>query len=151
MIRSLEDCQKRYGVIDESKWLDEARWCGFFDLPVGISLLNSATGMAMTRIYCNRDMGTALIYALADVVSQNLAHELHYFDGCLMVRDVRGEPGKPSTHSYALAVDFNAKALPLGSDLRFSDAFVACFTKRGFAYGGDFSRKDPMHFSYAWE
>jgi hypothetical protein len=148
---SLENACALYGGIVDGVWTRERDWCVFVPIPEGISLINRATGKLMTRIYCNKDMAAPLEAALHAVVAGGLAHELRYFDGCLMVRDVRGQPGKLSTHAYALAIDFNALEMPLGSGARFSKAFVACFMKHGFAYGGDFRRRDGMHFSFAWE
>lgn len=148
---TLEAAKARYGPIVNQKWADEALWCGFVPLPEGISLVNSATNEPMTRIYCNRDMAAALTRALETVVERNLARELQFFDGCLMIRDVRGVPGALSAHAYALALDFNAHENPLGGPVKFSPAFLACFKDAGFDLGAEFHRVDGMHVSFCWE
>lgn len=148
---TLEAAKKRYGEIESGIWPDEAVWCSFATIPQGVEINNSMTGAAMTRVYCNRDMITPLEQALANVVSRGLASELRTFDGCLMVRDVRGKPGQLSAHAYALAIDLNAKSNPLGGPVEFSKELVKCFTDAGFDWGGDFKRVDAMHFSFCWE
>lgn len=148
---SLPAAKGRYGQIKGTTWLDESYWCVFIPIPDGIKLINSATSLPMARIYCNRDMAAALSKAFENVLERGLAGEVEMFDGCLMVRCVRGEPEQLSTHAYALAIDLNAKANPLGGPVTFSRDFVKCFTDAGFDWGGDFKRVDPMHFSMAWE
>lgn len=151
MRMTLEEAQKRYGPIYGQIWYDEADWGCFIPVPDRIMLVNTVTQFIMRRVYCNRDMAPALEAALLAIVAGSLQRELETFDGCKMVRDVRGEPGKPSTHSYALAIDLNAHKNPLGGKSTWSEAFVKCFTDQGFAWGGNFHRRDPMHFSFAWE
>lgn len=148
---SLPAAKQRYGQIKGTTWLDESYWCVFIPIPDGIKLINSVTGLPMARIYCNRDMAAALTLALENVVERGLAGDVETFDGCLMVRDVRGEPGALSAHAYALAIDLNAKENPLGGPVAFSREFVKCFTDAGFDWGGDFKRKDGMHLSFCWE
>lgn len=151
MIRSLADCISKYGAIGDGKWADETHWCELFVPPTGLNWINSATGAPVVHIYCNSDMRDALAAALERIIHRGLVDQLKTFDGCLMVRDVRGEPGKPSTHSYALAIDINASTNRLGTEGDMSEELVACFTDSGFTWGGNFSRKDCMHFSFAWE
>lgn len=148
---ALEVAKCRYGKIQGNTWVDESFWCVFVPIPDGLRLINSETGLPMARIYCNRDMAGPLASALKNLVERGLAGEVETFDGCLMVRDVRGCPGSLSAHAYALAIDLDAKQNPLGGPVAFSPAFVKCFTDAGFDWGGDFKRKDPMHFSFAWE
>lgn len=148
---TLESAKKRYGQIVGTVWPDESIWCSFVTIPQGIRLVNSSSGIPMGRIYCNRDMASALVRALEKAVASGCANEIETFDGCLMVRDVRGEPGALSAHAYALAIDLNAKSNPLGGPIAFSPTLVKCFTDEGFDWGGSFKRKDGMHFSFCWE
>lgn len=145
---SLADAQARYGLIQNGVWADESKWCFSYAIPAGISLV-SCDGGVQKHIYCNKDMVFALDRAFQNVLSRGLASQLKTFDGCLMVRDVRGEPGKVSTHSYALAIDLNAATNQLGATPMMSPELVACFTDAGFLWGGTFSRKDGMHFQFA--
>ena len=65
-------------------------------------------------------------------------------------RDVRGVPGKLSNHSSGTAIDLNATLHPLGKVGTFDAAKVpmirALAKKYGLTWGGDWNRKDEMHF-----
>ena len=68
-------------------------------------------------------------------------------------RDVRGVPGKLSNHSSGTAIDLNASKHPLGKVGTFDAAKVpmirALAKKYGLTWGGDWARKDEMHFEVA--
>ena len=68
-------------------------------------------------------------------------------------RDVRGVPGKLSNHSSGTAIDLNATKHPLGKVGTFDAAKVpmirALAKKYGLTWGGDWARKDEMHFEIA--
>jgi hypothetical protein len=68
-------------------------------------------------------------------------------------RDVRGVPGKLSNHSSGTAIDLNASKHPLGKVGTFDAAKVpmirALAKKYGLIWGGDWTRKDEMHFEIA--
>lgn len=140
--------EERYGKIENGAWANETKWCVIIQVPEDIAeqWINSANRAPTRRIYCNRDMSGPLIRALGNVRDRGLIHELKTFDGCFNIRDVRGEPGRFSTHAYAMAIDINADENPLGSEPKMSPELVACFTDEGFIYGGTFKRKDGMHF-----
>lgn len=76
------------------------------------------------------------------------------FSGSFAVRPIRGGH-TPSMHSYALAVDINAPANPLGADAAHTffqpDSLVVQeFKQAGWVWGGDWSgRRDAMHFQWA--
>lgn len=151
-VRTVEEAIKRYGVIKDRKWTDASKWCSVLKVPDHISAvwINSATGKPTKSIYCNNDMKPFLLKALSNVFEHGYIHELKTFDGCWSIRCVRGSD-KPSTHSYALAIDINAKENQLGMRPKLSTGFVKCFEDEGFDWGGRFTRLDPMHFSLAWE
>jgi hypothetical protein len=68
-------------------------------------------------------------------------------------RDVRGVPGKLSNHSSGTAIDLNATLHPLGKVGTFEASKVpmirALAKKYGLTWGGDWTRKDEMHFEIA--
>jgi hypothetical protein len=68
-------------------------------------------------------------------------------------RDVRGVRGKLSNHSSGTAIDLNASKHPLGKVGTFDAAKVpmirALAKKYGLTWGGDWTRKDEMHFEIA--
>lgn len=76
------------------------------------------------------------------------------FSGSYAVRPIRGGH-TPSMHSYALAIDINAPANPLGAGpdraMFHQDSIVVQeFKRAGWVWGGDWhGRPDPMHFQYA--
>lgn len=147
---SLLQAQARYGEIRNGVWGNEAKWCRNFELPPDLQFpqwINTATGKPVTHIYCNIDFITHLLAALTNLKHAGLSHELETFDGCFMIRDIRGYPGVCSAHSFAIAIDINAKTNPLRGSSGFSLEFVSCFKKAGLTWGGSFKRCDPMHFS----
>jgi hypothetical protein len=70
------------------------------------------------------------------------------FDGCLNKRFIRGKnTNKISTHSWAMALDFDAALNPLGAKPKMSPDIVRIWKDAGFVWGGDFRLvKDGMHF-----
>ncbi|HET7481441.1 MAG TPA: M15 family metallopeptidase [Actinomycetota bacterium] len=60
-------------------------------------------------------------------------------------RDVRGADSK-SMHAWGLALDINALSNVLGTEGDMPQAVVDKWVEEGGAWGGDFSRPDPMHF-----
>lgn len=153
MIITIENAKTRYGEIKDGKWTNESKWMVICVIPDNISTIwiNSASGQPTRRIYINKDAKEPLLKALQNLKDNKLENELKTFDGCFNIRDVRGEPGKPSCHSFGLAVDLNAKENGLGKTPKLSKEFVKCFTDAGWTWGGNFKRLDGMHFSYGWE
>jgi hypothetical protein len=60
-------------------------------------------------------------------------------------RDIRGGDTK-SYHAFGLAIDVNALANPLGTAGDMPMEVVEEWEREGGAWGGRFSRPDPMHF-----
>ena len=60
-------------------------------------------------------------------------------------RDIRGGSTK-SMHSFGIALDINALSNALGTDGDMPQAVVDAWEAEGGAWGGNFSRPDPMHF-----
>jgi len=145
------ECANKYGAIVDWKWADESKHCVLVKVPEPFckTVTNSMTGRPWQTIYCNRDMVRPLFRALSRVHESGRAFEIKTFDGCFNIRMVRGEKTLWSAHAWALACDFNALQNPLGRKGKWSDTLVKCFQAEGFAYGGNFSREDPMHLSYA--
>ena len=147
---------ERYGKIDveNRKWPNESLWMETVWLPEDLifpNWLNWVTGKPVTKIYCNKDMAPSLLAALSNLKERNLSHELKTFNGVYNIRFVRGYASRLSAHCYGLAIDLNAADNPLGGPVRFSPEFAQCFIDAGFSWGGNFSRVDAQHFSWAWE
>lgn len=153
-----EQAQARYGAIDlvNGVWTQESMWVSHVDVTAFVfpnfTIMDS--GNPVQRILCNKDMAAPLSMAFAALKEAGLGVYLKTFDGCLNVRAVRGST-LVSTHAYALGIDLNAASNPLWATTGgFYDLpeFVKCFTDQGFDWGGTFhGRKDPMHFSRAFE
>lgn len=150
---SLLEAQAKYGEINNGAWGEESKHCTLWAMPEDlraalVGWVNSATGRPVIHIYLNKDMAPALEKALRYSVARGLGHLLKTFDGCFMKRDVRGQPGTPSSHSWAGALDINAATNQLGTEGDISEELGACFEDAGFIWGKRFHRCDPMHFSW---
>jgi hypothetical protein len=145
------DCIAKYGPIVAGEWAQEEAHCILIDLPsyVCSSVINTATGKLWAHIYLNQDMADPLLNALSKAKTRGCLSEIKTFDGCSNVRMIRGSTDLWSAHSWGMAVDFNAKQMPLGSLSKWSAELVQCFVEEGFVNGAEFSRLDPQHFSLA--
>lgn len=103
-------------------------------------------GALPSRIYCHKAMIAPLQQAFKKIIETGCINELKTWDGCFNVRKQRGSTSAWSLHAWGLAIDVNAAENGLGKEPVLSKAFVNCFTSSGFDWGGNFSRKDGMHF-----
>lgn len=104
-----------------------------------------------SRIYCNKDMVACLEQAFTNIVNRGLQDQVKTWDGCFNIRLKRGSvnPDNWSLHSWGIAIDINAAWNGLGKEPTMSNALVQCFTDAGFHWGGNWFRKDGMHFQLA--
>lgn len=100
------------------------------------------------KIFVNKDFQPVLEQALRNVIDRGLASEMKTWDGCFIIRAKRGLLSL-SLHSWALAVDINAFENQLNQTPKLSPEFVKCFTDAGCDWGGEWTRKDGMHFEIA--
>lgn len=144
------ECESKYGKISGGMWPLQSQHCITIEIPPEISavVINSITKKPWTRVYLNRDMAKPLLKALKNVVERGCLDELKTFDGCFNIRPVRGEKALLSSHSWAGSLDLNSRINPLGYPSSWTPEFVKCFTDEGFAWGGNFARLDPMHYSW---
>jgi hypothetical protein len=106
-----------------------------------IPLLGPVTG--------NKGMLPQLRAALQEVVSRGLSGAINpdEFGGCYVPRFIASNPANGlSLHSWGMAVDLNVPGNLRGSTGEIDRRVVAIFKKWGFAWGGDWSYTDPMHF-----
>ena len=61
----------------------------------------------------------------------------------------RDPPRALSMHAFGLAVDLNVTSNQLGTEGDMDPRVVEIFERWGFAWGGRWSRPDPMHFELA--
>ncbi|HLN76450.1 MAG TPA: M15 family metallopeptidase [Nocardioidaceae bacterium] len=87
--------------------------------------------------------------ALNEVVARGLADQIDpsQFGGCYVPRFIAHDPSKGlSLHTWGIAVDLNVPGNQRGTFGQMNRDVVAIFKKWGFAWGGDWSYTDPMHF-----
>ncbi len=104
------------------------------------------------RVTCHRTMLPQLRAALEEIVDSGLASEIHpdEYAGCYYPRFIGYDPAKGlSLHSWGIAVDLNVPGNQRGTVGEMDRGVVAIFKKWGFAWGGDWSYTDPMHFELA--
>lgn len=97
------------------------------------------------RIYCNADLVKPLAQAFQNIIHRCLTDEIKTWDGCFNIRKKRGLESW-SLHSWGIAIDINAAWNGLGQVPRMCKKLVKCFTDAGFDWGGNWTRKDGMHF-----
>jgi len=112
-----------------------------WDIPAELEI-----GVIPKRLYCNKDIVAPLTAAFKALIDSGKVSELKTFDGCFNIRYQRGSRTAASLHSWGLAIDVNAAWNGLGKEPQLSPDFVKCFTDNGFKWGGEFKRKDGMHF-----
>lgn len=133
---------------------------GMWDVPAELEI-----GVIPKRIYCNKDIEFPLKGAFHNLIFTNCVQELKTWDGCYNFRPIRGLEQKYqnciraksienamiflSIHSWGCAVDVNAFENGLGKPPKLTPQFVKCFTDAGFEWGGNWKRKDGMHFQLA--
>ncbi|TIC89151.1 M15 family metallopeptidase [Nocardioides sp. GY 10113] len=96
---------------------------------------------------CNKAMMPQLRAALIEIQQSGLADEIHpgEYAGCYYPRFIAGST-KLSNHSFGLAFDINVPGNQRGVPGEIDRGVVAIFKRWGFAWGGDWSYTDPMHF-----
>ena len=97
-----------------------------------------------SKIYCHKKLPEYLMHAFNLILLRGLKEQVKTWDGCYNVRTTRGGMSW-SIHSWALAVDINAKDNPFRVKPKMSPELVACFDT-WFDWGGNFKTPDGMHF-----
>ena len=88
--------------------------------------------------------------ALSEVVARGLGKSIKTYDGCYVPRFIGHDPSRGlSFHTYGTAIDLNAATNYRGIPGDMNRNVVAIFKNWGFAWGGDWSYTDPMHFELA--
>jgi len=98
-------------------------------------------------VTCNRLLFPQLRAALQEIVDRGLADTIRpdEYAGCYYPRFIAGST-KLSNHAFGLALDLNTSTNGRGIPGDMNRDVVAIFKKWGFAWGGDWSYTDPMHF-----
>lgn len=127
----------RYTPIGGGRVQPEAQWVKEHIVTETVPLLGTLT--------CNKYMMPQLKAALAEIQSLKLGDEVYQTAGCYYPRFIQGTTTL-SNHSFGLAIDINSLENQRGTVGQMHPTVVAVFKKWGFAWGGDWSYTDPMHF-----
>lgn len=114
--------------------------------------LRTETVPILGTVTCHRVMLPQLRGALQEVVDAGLADRIDAtdFGGCYAPRFIAGDPAKGlSLHTWGIAVDLNVQGNLRGTTGEIDRRVVDIFKRWGFAWGGDWSFTDPMHFELA--
>ena len=141
---------KKYG--DPNLLATQNKWFELWIVPQDIQLaFNHVRFSALgtigfpKKIFINKDFKPVLEKALRNLISRELTKELKTWDGVFIIRTKRALKSL-SLHSWAIAVDVNQAENQLNMTPKLSPNFVKCFTDAGCAWGGNWTRKDGMHF-----
>ncbi len=100
-----------------------------------------------TKIWCHRLLAVEIEGVLREIHAAGLWHLIKTI-GCYNFRKARGLAHKLSTHCWGIALDINSATNALGTVGDMDPRIVAIFEKRGWTWGGRWSRRDDMHFQY---
>ncbi len=155
------DCFDAFG--DPNTVWDEGLYMVVWDVP---KYIDDCIPALPSRIYCNKEMIVPLEVAFLNVINRGLTEEFKTWDGCFQVRPIRGYETTVkkllasgqiekamvymSIHSWGVAIDINAFENGLGKEPKMSKEFVECFEDAGFEWGGNWKRKDGMHFQLTY-
>ncbi len=130
----------------DPKW--EQQFMGRAALPFPVPLDWDTTRSA-TGVRCHRLIVPLLQAVFTEIVQRGLQKSVRTYGGGYVWRMKRGQ-AKPSTHSWGIAIDLNARTNAMGTSGDMDPALVALFEGYGFTWGGRWSgaNKDPMHFQY---
>lgn len=115
-----------------------------FAIPLDWDTSKSASG-----IRCHRLIVPLIAAVFTDIVNKGLKGAVKTYGGGYNWRMKRGQ-AKPSTHSWGIAIDLNARTNAMGTAGDMDPRLVALFESYGFTWGGRWpgTNKDPMHFQY---
>jgi hypothetical protein len=127
----------RYSVIGGGRIAPEAAWVREHIVTETLPLLGKLT--------CNKAMMPQLREAMIEISGLGLGSEIKYHVGCYYPRFIAGTTTL-SNHSFGLAIDINSLENQRGTVGEMHPVVVQVMKKWGFAWGGDWSYTDPMHF-----
>lgn len=129
----------RYTVLSGGRIAPDPAWVSAHIATEAVPILGNVT--------CNKLIFPQLRAALLEVVDRGLADEIHpdEYAGCYYPRFIAGSTTL-SNHAFGLALDFNVPGNQRGTVGEIDRDVVQIFKSWGFAWGGDWSYTDPMHF-----
>lgn len=132
----------RFEVLEDGFIRPDPAWVSANITAADVPIIGSVT--------CHRLLIPQLHAALAEVEEAGLADAIYQYGGCYVPRFIDRDPAKPlSMHAFGLAIDLNTPTNQLGTEGDMDPRVVEIFERWGFAWGGRWSRPDPMHFELA--
>jgi hypothetical protein len=129
----------RYTVLGGGRIAPEQSWVDANIRTQPVPILGSVT--------CHRVVFPQLVAALREIESRGLADEIKpgEYAGCYYPRYI-ADTQQLSLHSFGIALDLNVPGNQRGTVGEMNRDVVDIFKSWGFAWGGDWSYTDPMHF-----
>lgn len=126
---------------------------------VQIPLLNGVAtdgGTFSGKVRCHKLIKDALLGVFAEIESKpKLREKVLFWSGGFVPRHIGRNPSRPlSPHSWGVSFDLNDEWNPWGEAGAAKGTkgsvieLVPLFEKWGFYWGGNFSKRDPMHLQY---
>ena len=100
-------------------------------------------------VRCHRLIVPLLTGAMNELRAQGLAGLVRSFSGCYSPRMQVPNDEAISMHAFGIAVDINAASNPYGATPRQDPQLVEVMERWGFAWGGNWSVPDGMHFEFS--
>ena len=107
--------------------------------------------------WCDKFVAPGIQGALNEIAASGLSGAIdvantNTYGGCYGPREVRASGGTTggnlSRHTWAMAIDINTSENPMGAVPTMDCRVVRIFRKWGFAWGGNFTTPDGMHFEW---
>jgi hypothetical protein len=140
------------GYVENGKFIQDKEWVGENVGWFGLSFpLRQSWDLREIRgFWINKKVGPAMIDALDEIkdtfgLSFMRRNGLDLWGGCHNPRLKRGDYD-PSTHAWAIAIDYCPDLGKLGNPSNMPWVIVDAFTKRRFDWGGLWDFRDGMHF-----
>lgn len=103
------------------------------------------------NVTCHRAMIPQLRAAMAEVEQLTLGYTVDrgQYGGCFVPRFISWEPnGRPSHHSWGIAIDINVADNPYATKSDQDPRLVEIMERHGFSWGGRWLVPDAMHFEW---
>lgn len=100
------------------------------------------------EVRCHRKIIPQLTQAMAELEQKGLGDLVKTYDGCFSPRMQVGNSAALSRHAFGVAVDVNAQSNLYGSPATLDSRVVSVMQRWGFAWGGNWTVPDGMHFEF---
>ncbi len=119
------------------------------DLPQFPKTMTARGAVTVPRIWIHRLAAPSFKAAWTEIVRRGLAGNLRTFDGLWVPRHQLFNPHNPlSVHSWAAAIDFDARWNGYGVRPVINPEIVRIFESYGWQWGGRWTTPDGMHFQF---